>query len=187
MNNVDFTYAGGNEPHYTVDRFLSNGAEMLYTSEDGYHRMFAYNPDSSYKVISSSVLIGALKNADSLSTKPYLLAEIVNYFLGIETATNIRELFDKKIANSVTAYPNPSSSSTTIGFTLKTEGSVKADIFDVNGRHIKAFKQQVMPSGQHDFIWNGSNDAGTVVQNGVYFYQINIDGKIESGKIVLNR
>lgn len=96
MNNVDFTYAGGNEPHYTVDRFLSNGAEMLYTSEDGYHRMFAYNPDSSYKVISSSVLIGALKNADSLSTKPYLLAEIVNYFLGIETATNIRELFDKK-------------------------------------------------------------------------------------------
>jgi hypothetical protein len=89
MNNVDFTYAGGNEPHYTVDRFLSNGAEMLYTSEDGYHRMFAYNPDSSYKVISSSVLIGALKNADSLSTKPYLLAEIVNYFLGIETATNL--------------------------------------------------------------------------------------------------
>ena len=187
LNNVNFAYAGGNSPHYLVDRLVSNGAEILYTAEDGYHRMFAYNPDNNYKVVSSSVLMGALKNADSLSSKPYLMAEIVNYFLGIGTTTSISDIFGKKAQQSVTAYPNPFSQQTSLSFNLEKEGSVMVNIMDVNGKVIKTFAQSTFYAGEHSLVWDGKNDAGSPVKSGIYFYQVNIDGAVRSGKLILNR
>lgn len=187
MNNVNFVYAGGNSPHYLVDRLVSNGAEILYTSEDGYHRMFAHNPGSSYKVVSSSVLMGALKNADSLSSKPYLMAEIVNYFLGIETTTSISELFGKKDQQSVVAYPNPFSQQTSLSFNFEKESSVMVNIMDVSGSVIRKFAPATLYAGEHSLVWDGKNDAGSPVKSGIYFYQVNIDGVVRSGKLILNR
>lgn len=187
MNNVNFVYAGGNSPHYLVDRLVSSGADILYTSEDGYHRMFAYNPGNNYKVVSSSVLLGGLKNADSLSSKPYLMAEIVNYLLGIGTTTSISDLFGKKAGQAVAAFPNPFSQETTLSFNLENESLVTVSIMDVSGSLIKTYSPVTLYAGEHSLRWDGKNDAGSPVRSGIYFYQVNIDGVIRSGKLILNR
>lgn len=187
MQSVNYVYAGGDSPHYIVDRLVTTGATVLYTSEDDYQRIFSYNPDDLYKVISSSVVFGALKDGDSLSMKPYLMAEMVNYFLGLGTTTDIAELFGNTDDLEITNYPNPFSTETNISFNLKSSSPVNIQIYDNTGRLVRTLVNSNLNAGTHSFTWNGQNAWGRKVDDGLYIYQIEINGRISTGKIVLKR
>jgi hypothetical protein len=79
---LDFYYFGGPDPHYSVDRMSTSVGETLFNCEAGFGRMIK-NEGASFKTITSSIILGALADGDGLSLKPYLISEIVNYFLGI--------------------------------------------------------------------------------------------------------
>ncbi len=187
MQSVNYVYAGGDSPHYIVDRLVTTGATVLYTSEDNYQRIFSYNPDDLYKVISSSIVFGALKDGDSLSMKPYLMAEMVNYFLGLGTTTDIAELFGNTDDQAVTSYPNPFSAETTIGFNLNEQSLVNLSIYDNTGRMVSNLINEQVPAGSHSATWNGIEDSGRQVQNGLYVFKLEFNGQIRTGKIVLKR
>lgn len=172
LQNVNFIYAGGNSVHYIVDRLITTGAEVLYTSEDGYQRVFAYSPGDAYRVVASSVLMGALKNGDSLSMKPYLMAEIVNYFLGLGTTTSLQEAFGMPVRSSVKVYPNPMSSHTTIEFSLEKESVVSISVFDILGKEVKTFPRAQYQAGVHSVAWDGASNQGSKLPDGIYFVKI---------------
>ena len=65
-----------------VDQLMADEGYMLMSSEEGHGRMFAYD-EGGYKAITSSVVVGALADSDSLSIKAYLLSEFVDYFIGL--------------------------------------------------------------------------------------------------------
>jgi hypothetical protein len=79
---LDFYYFGGPDPHYSVDRMSTSVGEIIFTCESGFGRMIK-NEGATFKAITSSIILGALANGDGLSLKPYLISEIMNYFLGI--------------------------------------------------------------------------------------------------------
>jgi hypothetical protein len=79
---LDFYYLGGPDPHYSVDRMSTSVGEVLFNCEAGFGRMIK-NEGATFKTITSSIILGALADGDGLSLKPYLISEIVNYFLGI--------------------------------------------------------------------------------------------------------
>lgn len=81
---LDFLYFGGPDPHYSVDRMSTSVGETLLNCEAGFGRMIK-NEGETYRTITSSIIFGALADGDGLSLKPYLMSEIVNYFLGIGT------------------------------------------------------------------------------------------------------
>jgi flagellar hook assembly protein FlgD len=76
-------------------------------------------------------------------------------------------------------YPNPFNASTLISFSLKSEGFAELSIFDLLGRRVKTLQSGVLPAGEHNFIWNGSDENNSVVASGVYFYRLqSADGKL---------
>jgi len=79
---LNFYYLGGPDPHYSVDRMSTSVGEVLFNCEAGFGRMIK-NEGETFKAITSSIILGALADGDGLSLKPYLISEIVNYFLGI--------------------------------------------------------------------------------------------------------
>jgi hypothetical protein len=79
---LDFYYFGGPDPHYSVDRMSTSVGEVLLNCEAGFGRMIK-NEGATFKAITSSIILGALADGDGLSLKPYLISEIMNYFLGI--------------------------------------------------------------------------------------------------------
>lgn len=79
---LDFLYFGGPNPHYSVDRMSTSVGEIIFTCESGFGRMIK-NEGPTFKAISSSIILGALADGNGLSLKPYLISEIMNYFLGI--------------------------------------------------------------------------------------------------------
>ena len=67
------------------------------------------------------------------------------------------------------ASPNPSRESTELSFTLDRKQRVTIGVFAVDGRRVRALQRGVLEAGQHHVTWDGRDDAGRLVANGVYF------------------
>ena len=91
MADLSFTYKGGEDPHFSVDRLGPFGAEAILRSDDGFYRI-TKNDNDNYKVIASSIIIAAFADGDGLNIKQYLLCEMINYFLDISSSQQIIEV-----------------------------------------------------------------------------------------------
>jgi peptidase C25-like protein/flagellar hook capping protein FlgD len=76
---------------------------------------------------------------------------------------------------SVYAYPNPLSSDTDVVFTLDRDVEVTLRIYSVSGRLVQ---KTTMPaaSGRNGYHWDGRDQAGDPVANGVYLLQLSAPG-----------
>ena len=82
-------------------------------------------------------------------------------------------------------HPNPFNPVTTIRFTLDREGPVELAVFDVSGRKIRTLAGGIKTPGDHVATWNGTDDTGSPVPSGLYFYQLFSGGDIETRKMML--
>ena len=85
--------------------------------------------------------------------------------------------------------PNPFNGSTLIRFVLATEESVGLSIYDITGQRILHRLAGVyLKSGLHEIAWNGTDETGLNVANGVYLYHLTTPaGRIGVGRMVLLR
>lgn len=90
------------------------------------------------------------------------------------------------------AYPNPFSPANEVArFHYSTGGNdsnVKIQIFDFGMNLIKTLLRQAPRSGanEHDEIWDGRDNSGRRVANGVYFYRVEVEGLSEAwGKVMV--
>jgi len=154
----------------------------LLSSEEGYGRMFVYE-NNNYRVITSSVVMGAIANADSLNIKPYLLSEFVNYFIGYNPVTNLHENIEQLVSGE--AFPNPFSNETTIAFNLSSPGVVVATVFDINGRLVKHLMNEPMKQGKHTISWDATNNDNRAVKNGFYLCRLQIGNDTKTHRLIL--
>ncbi|MFN0149382.1 MAG: FlgD immunoglobulin-like domain containing protein [bacterium] len=96
---------------------------------------------------------------------------------------------DEPVPSAVTTFsfvrPNPFLGATKIQYTMANEGGVKIAVYDVAGRLVRTLVSRNMPSGSHEAVWNGRDDAGNVLSPGVYMYQFRAGSAVETGRIVL--
>ena len=88
----------------------------------------------------------------------------------------------KLLAANVQVYPNPFTERVNIGFDLENAAAVQANIYDLNGRLVKAFAEQNMAAGPQVLTW----EAGGA-QPGTYFYHLLVDGRLASGLLEVAR
>jgi len=69
-------------------------------------------------------------------------------------------------------YPNPFSLSTTINVTLPKDGDVELTVYNIKGQRIYSSKVKLASKGSHDLSWNGRDQKGRAVGNGIYFYKV---------------
>ena len=84
-------------------------------------------------------------------------------------------------------YPNPFNPSTSISFFMPGPDRVRLEIFDIQGRRIRALADRQMEGGRHTMHWNGTNDAGSNVSSGVYLYRLVCGKKVLTRKLVMMR
>lgn len=83
--------------------------------------------------------------------------------------------------------PNPFGDRTTIHFDLARRDRVSLRIYDVSGRLMRTLAEGVMEAGAHEAIWNGTNDAGAVLEAGLYFCRLDAGRMIETMRMVFVR
>jgi hypothetical protein len=69
-------------------------------------------------------------------------------------------------------YPNPFNPNTTISFQLPANADVQLDIYNTLGQKVRTLTDATLPAGAHSAHWDGLNDAGQVVNSGLYLYQL---------------
>ena len=83
--------------------------------------------------------------------------------------------------------PNPFQQSTSIGVSLAERGDMHLAVYDVSGRRVATVVSGVRDAGEHNFDWNGTDDAGNRVGAGVYFYRLETGKQSLTKKLVLMR
>lgn len=106
------------------------------------------------------------------------------------------EVFAPKDFRIGNPYPNPFNPIVNIAYTAPEAGSLRAIIYDLLGRRVKAWEVANVERGSHKFRWHGKTDSGVDAVSGIYFLKMdftprgsNRDNKTSSGvrKLVLLR
>lgn len=84
-------------------------------------------------------------------------------------------------------FPNPFNASTTISYQLPVSNNVKLLIYNIKGQLVKTLIDDKNASGIHSIVWDGTDSLGNVVNSGVYFYKLSLNGITKSRKIILMR
>lgn len=82
-------------------------------------------------------------------------------------------------------YPNPFNPQTTIKYSLAQAEDVSLEIFNLKGQRVKICFAGVQKAGNHDFVWNGSDDHGREVASGIYLYRLSSAKFSQSRKMIL--
>lgn len=60
-------------------------------------------------------------------------------------------------------------------FSLPTASNARLDVFDLAGRKVITLVDGNLTAGQHEIYWNGRDQKGATVSNGVYFISLTTD------------
>ncbi len=82
-------------------------------------------------------------------------------------------------------YPNPFNPVTTISYELSKDAIVNISVYDMNGNLVKNLLEEGQGAGHRSVQWNATNQAGQSVSAGVYLYSIEVDGLIQTKKMIL--
>ncbi len=77
-------------------------------------------------------------------------------------------------------YPNPFNPKTQIVYSIPKDGSVKLDIYSINGQLVKELVNEFKTSGDYKVEFDGSNLA-----SGIYFYTLRTGNFVDTKKLTL--
>ena len=84
-------------------------------------------------------------------------------------------------------YPNPFNPVTVISFTLPQTGRVRLDILNLLGESVSVLLDEERDAGTYQMTWNGTNQSGSIVPSGVYFYKLRHGSATLTRKMVFVR
>jgi flagellar hook assembly protein FlgD len=83
------------------------------------------------------------------------------------------------------AFPNPFSTQVTFSVELTNGTDLYIDIFDLLGRKVKTLYGTGLMPGIKYLSWDGKNDLGEKLSNGMYFAQPDKNSNLEMVKLVM--
>lgn len=104
----------------------------------------------------------------------------------IEVPEPITGLVKTATYSSFYLYPNPLSNFSNITFSLSQPGPVRLEVFDRQGQKVRTLFNGNKKSGPNTFQWNGTDDNGRFVAEGLYFVRLITEGSSHTGKLLVN-
>ncbi|MEN8008506.1 MAG: T9SS type A sorting domain-containing protein [Candidatus Krumholzibacteriota bacterium] len=123
---------------------------------------------------------------DPLPARARVLRDVLLYFGVAGDPGQVTPVPGAGIAFAADNYPNPFNPSTTIKFTVPVKGAVSMKIFNVRGQLVKTLIDEVMDAtASGSIVWDGTNNQGSSVSSGVYFYEVRNGGNVIVQKMAL--
>ncbi|MEA2097282.1 MAG: FlgD immunoglobulin-like domain containing protein, partial [Candidatus Cloacimonadota bacterium] len=88
-------------------------------------------------------------------------------------------------------HPNPFNPTTTISFSVTQNSDfVTLEVYNIKGQKVKTLDcsncfAAASKGLMHSIVWNGTNENNQPVSSGIYFYQLNVNGKTEAVRKML--
>ena len=164
-----YTLAGDSYPNFPINYgFPFKGSPTIYdTDNDG---------DLEILIGSTQTLVN-IDIKESGSADGYWNTHRSNmqrngHFISTMDALDISdEIMDYEFA-LYNAYPNPFNPTTTIEFEVPYSMDVVLNVYDISGRLVKTLVDETKYTGLHSTIWDGTDQNGNGVANGLYVYKL---------------
>ncbi|MEJ2635409.1 MAG: T9SS type A sorting domain-containing protein [Calditrichia bacterium] len=178
------------EPEGTMTHTESNGPDHGYSGEVVVHTdLFGYSEGDTVKL---SVVIWDLdySSADVFSQDlsdyapnwwgaQWVDPTFEKYFMyrDVVLSPQASGINDKPAAmiNSFSLeqnYPNPFNPATHIRYNLPVTTTLTVEVYNILGKKVATLFEGKQNAGAHTLIWNGTDNAGSRVASGVYFYKM---------------
>ncbi len=128
--------------------------------------------------------INTAGGSGGLAARVNVLAEVLDYFGLTDVSWQTSDVpgADKFFA---TNYPNPFNPSTKIQFNMPKAGHLSLKVYNVRGELVRTLINESRASGADHIMWDGTNDQGSNVSSGVYFYEARTAGNVVVNKMAL--
>ena len=176
-----------------LGQYWRNRETFKYSQSIKNDSMVITIPDSSYPFDDRlSIVINNGKNLKSLMVQKqdgkslktfksnFESNDLIVYFREKEIFTGIINSKLPDIQLSMSTYPNPFTTQTTIGFVLPEESTVKLDVYDLSGRLVATLLDQRMTSGLHQVVY-----APNGTRTGLYLCKLTTNKRFIVKKIIL--
>ena len=90
----------------------------------------------------------------------------------------------ESFSHQLQVYPNPFSDRVNIEFTTLIPEDVQLLIYNINAQLVKRVEFRNILPGTNRFIWDGTDNSGRILPDGIYMIEIRQNNYINS-KIVL--
>jgi len=87
--------------------------------------------------------------------------------------------------NSITNYPNPFNPVTNIAFNLLETSIVNLNVYNLKGELVRNLAASELPAGENIISWDGTDNRGSEVPSGTYFYKLKAGRFTSTKKMVL--
>ncbi|MFC2120639.1 FlgD immunoglobulin-like domain containing protein [Bacteroidota bacterium] len=104
--------------------------------------------------------------------------------VALSTTANIKNIPQKEPV-IYKLFPNPFNSFLSIHFELKNRIHVRLDAYNSEGLLITTLVNKEIDSGSHSVLWNGNDNTGKLVANGIYYISLIMDGVKHTQKAIL--
>lgn len=75
-------------------------------------------------------------------------------------------------------HPNPFNPSTKISFVVTRGDLVQLNVYNIRGEKVRTLVQDLLPAGEMELSWDGTDDAGKSVASGSYFARLRIGKEV---------
>ena len=102
-----------------------------------------------------------------------------------QTVTDV--IIEKKSENEkfLGNYPNPFNLNTVISFNIPSNTQVKLVVYNSIGQEVKTLVDEFQTAGYKKASWDGTDNFGSTVVSGIYFYSLQYESEIVTGKMLL--
>ncbi len=147
-----------------IDRF-----GYIWAAVSSLHRLYKF--DSSGSMVGEPVNVGSC---------PMGYGDMTGHEFGRIMTSTFDEPSLPMATSLLTAYPNPFNSSTTISFSLASQGPVAISIFDMLGRKVAAPYAGDLGAGGHQVVWDARGFS-----SGLYFAIMESGDQLGDLRIIL--
>ena len=167
------------DDHYTeVIEVAFDKWDEIVADEPQMFSIMCNDPDDDHDVdaLQWSAGIFSPKSADQYASIVYSSSEV-----STKVATNPVVVRDYQLDQN---YPNPFNPSTRISFSLPQNAYVSLVVYNMLGQRVKTLMDQSLSMGVHQVQWDGTNDSGQTVTNGLYFYTLRSELGVQTCKMM---
>lgn len=190
---MPFTYQGvelGDSSTYYAcyTKVGSNG--KFYVAKD-YYRWNSFSYDNGYSILVwTPTLLGSQRQYDwgwvwftqAWSDGVVPAIRLIVSDINNPTPSSIEDV-KAEATSDMQVYPNPATDKVTLSYTLTQSGNVNITIMDVMGRVVMSENQGKKEAG---FAYK-TNINTSNMNNGTYFYTVEVNGAKSTNKLVINR
>jgi len=163
----------------------AQGTRLVVTLTAGEHHAFEIDQITALTFTAESLRVGTRTQGHL-----FAVADIADLQF-IWTPTGVEDEDTEAVITRVSCLlpnsPNPFSVQTRLAFDMPQSGPVSIRVYGVDGRLVRNLLQEDRSMGRHTVDWDGRDNAGHQMADGVYFYRLIHNGIEDCRKMVLIR